>query len=92
MIAVPLAKSRSSSGHLTQDRHQTVEIKRILDEAQKNVVLLTANCETLENRVERLQGELEKALKEQKTSNQIEKRAQLMHEVIIDKNRKIQML
>jgi hypothetical protein len=36
--------------------------------------------------------ELEKANKEQKTSNQIEKRGQLMFEVITEKNRKIQKL
>jgi hypothetical protein len=67
MIAVPLTKSRSSSSdQLTLVRHQTVEIKRVQDEAQKNVAILKTKCETLENRVEILQKELEKANKEQK--------------------------
>lgn len=94
MIAVPLTKSRSSSSsdQLTLVRHQTAEIKRVQDEAQKNVDILKAKCETLEKRVEILQTELEKANKEQKTSNQIEKRGQLMYEVITEKNRKIQKL
>jgi hypothetical protein len=94
MIAVPLTKSRSSSSsdQLTLVRHQTVEIKRVQDEAQKNVALLKAKCETLENRVEILQKELEKANKEQKATNHIEKRGQLMYEVITEKNKKIQKL
>jgi uncharacterized protein involved in exopolysaccharide biosynthesis len=74
-IAVPLTKSRSSSSdQLTLVKHQTAEIKRVQDEALKNVAILKAKCETLEKRVEILQKELEKANKEQKTSNQIEKK------------------
>ena len=93
MIAVPLTKSRSSSSdQLTLVRHQTAEIKRVQDEAQKNVAIFKKKCETLENRIEILQKELEKANKEQKIFSQIEKRGQLMYEVITEKNRKIQKL
>jgi hypothetical protein len=77
---------------LTLDRHPTVEIKRVQNEAEKNIVMLKTKCETLENRIERLQRELEKALKEQKATNQNEKRGQLMYEVITDKNRRIHKL
>ena len=77
---------------MTLGRHQTVEIKRVQNESEKNFVIFKTKCETLENRIERLQGELDKALKEQKTTNQNENRGQLMYEVITDKNRKIHKL